>query len=90
MGKEIRFTLTTNGLLLDEETARYLDETMFNLVLSLDGRQSINDHVRVSARGKGVYEVIVPRLKQMVELREERQYYVRGLIPPITRTSLPM
>ncbi|NLJ86128.1 MAG: thioether cross-link-forming SCIFF peptide maturase [Firmicutes bacterium] len=78
MGKEIRFTLTTNGLLLDEETARYLDETMFNLVLSLDGRQSINDHVRVSARGKGVYEVIVPRLKQMVELREERQYYVRG------------
>lgn len=77
-GKEIRFTLTTNGLLLDEETADYLNDKMFNLVLSLDGRPAINDRMRVAKDGSSVYDVIVPRIRRMAELRGPRQYYVRG------------
>jgi uncharacterized protein len=77
-GKEIRFTLTTNGLLLDEETAVYLNEKMFNLVLSLDGRPAINDHMRVALDGSSVYDTILPWLKRVAELRQDRQYYVRG------------
>lgn len=78
MGKDIRFTLTTNGMLLDEDTADYLDKTMFNVVLSLDGRPVVNDRMRVAPRGGKVYETILPRLKYMAQLRQERQYYVRG------------
>ncbi|NMB24440.1 MAG: thioether cross-link-forming SCIFF peptide maturase [Firmicutes bacterium] len=78
MGKEIRFTLTTNGMLLDEETADYLDRTMFNIVLSLDGRRVVNDRLRIAPRGVKVYDTVLPRLKHMAKLRQERQYYVRG------------
>ena len=78
MGKEIRFTLTTNGLLLDEDTASYLDQTMFNVVLSLDGRPAVNDLLRVTPKGAGTYKTILPRLQHMAQLRQDRQYYVRG------------
>ena len=77
-GKEIRFTLTTNGLLLDEETAHYLNEKMFNLVLSLDGRSGTNDRMRVALDGSSVYDTILPSFQRMAELRQARQYYVRG------------
>lgn len=77
-GKEVRFTLTTNGLLLDEETAHYLNEKMFNLVLSLDGRSETNDRMRVALDGSSVYDTILPSFQRMAELRQARQYYVRG------------
>ncbi|NMB46334.1 MAG: thioether cross-link-forming SCIFF peptide maturase [Firmicutes bacterium] len=77
-GKDIRFTLTTNGLLLNEETAAYLNDKMFNLVLSLDGRPAVNDRMRVAINGDSVYETIMPGLQQMAELRQDKQYYVRG------------
>ncbi|NMB12871.1 MAG: thioether cross-link-forming SCIFF peptide maturase [Firmicutes bacterium] len=77
-GKEIRFTLTTNGLLLDEETAGYLNEKMFNLVLSLDGRPTVNDYMRVALDGESVYDAVLPWLRRVAALRQTRQYYVRG------------
>lgn len=77
-GKDIRFTLTTNGLLLDEDTAQYLNEKMFNLVLSLDGRPETNDKMRVALDGSSVYDTILPSLQRMAKLRQARQYYVRG------------
>jgi len=77
-GKEIRFTLTTNGMLLDDETAAYLNDKMFNLVLSLDGRPEVNDRMRTSLDGNSVYDTVLPRFQQMAKLRGERQYYVRG------------
>ncbi|NLY29801.1 MAG: thioether cross-link-forming SCIFF peptide maturase [Firmicutes bacterium] len=77
-GKEIRFTLTTNGMLLDAETAAYLNDNMFNLVLSLDGRPEVNDRMRLSLDGTSVYNTILPRFQEIAELRGDRQYYVRG------------
>ena len=77
-GKEIRFTLTTNGMLLDAETAAYLNDNMFNLVLSLDGRPEVNDRMRLSLDGTSVYNIILPRFQEIAELRGDRQYYVRG------------
>ena len=77
-GKELRFTLTTNGMLLDDETAAYLNEKMFNLVLSLDGRREVNDRMRLSLDGSSVYDTVLPRFQKMAQLRGDRQYYVRG------------
>jgi len=77
-GKEIRFTLTTNGMLLDDETAVYLNDKMFNLVLSLDGRREVNDRMRLSLDGSSVYDTVLPRFQQLAKLRGDRQYYVRG------------
>lgn len=78
-GKHFRFTMTTNGVLLDEEKQRYLNENMDNVVLSLDGRPSVNDEMRKTVSGTGSYEVIVPRFKQLVDARDpEKDYYVRG------------
>ncbi len=77
-GKEIRFTLTTNGMLLDDDTAAYLNEKMFNLVLSLDGRREVNDRMRVSPNGVSVYDAVLPRFRRLAQIRGDRQYYVRG------------
>lgn len=77
--KNIRFTMTTNATLLNEEIMEYLDKNMGNIVLSIDGRKEVNDKVRVRADGSGSYESILPKIKKMVEMRgKERQYYARG------------
>lgn len=77
-GKNFRFTLTTNGMLLDEETMVWLDENMHNIVLSIDGRPEVNDAMRRRVDGTGSYERILPKIRRMVELRGDRSYYVRG------------
>jgi uncharacterized protein len=77
--KVIRFTMTTNSTLLNDEIIRYIDENMGNIVLSIDGRKEVNDKVRVRADGTGSYDAILPKIKKMVENRDKtKQYYVRG------------
>lgn len=77
-GKNFRFTMTTNGVLLNDEIIDYLNEHMYNVVLSLDGRPEVNDHMRPTANGKGSYDVILPKFKKLVEKRGGKQYYIRG------------
>lgn len=77
-GKTFLFTLTTNGVLLTEETAKWLNDEMENVVLSLDGRKEVHDGVRKTVNGKGSYEVIIENLKRFVKMRGEKHYYVRG------------
>jgi uncharacterized protein len=77
--KVIRFTMTTNATLLNDEIMEYIDKQMGNIVLSIDGRKSVNDKVRVRADGSGSYDKILPKIKTMVEKRDKsKQYYVRG------------
>ncbi|MHB9940692.1 thioether cross-link-forming SCIFF peptide maturase [Clostridium sporogenes] len=77
--KIIRFTMTTNGTLLNKEIMEYLDKNMGNIVLSIDGRKEINDNVRVRVDGSGSYDFILPKIKEMVEMRDKtKQYYARG------------
>ncbi|SFA76868.1 thioether cross-link-forming SCIFF peptide maturase [Clostridium frigidicarnis] len=77
--KNIRFTMTTNATLLDEEKMEYLDKNMGNIVLSIDGRKEVNDKVRVRCDGSGSYDSILPKIKEMVSKRDKsKQYYVRG------------
>lgn len=77
-GKEIRFTITTNGVLLDAKTAAYLNDTMFNIILSLDGRPEVNDRMRLAPGGRSTYREVLPRFLHMAHLRGNRLYYVRG------------
>ena len=79
-GKNMRFTITTNGLLLNDEIIDYVNENMHNVVLSLDGRKSVNDNMRITAiNDKGSYDVIVPKMQKLVEKRpKDKYYYVRG------------
>ena len=77
--KNIRFTMTTNGTLLNEDTMKFLDEEMGNIILSIDGRKCVNDSVRVRADESGCYDTILPKIKEMVKNRDKsKQYYVRG------------
>ncbi|MEW8956497.1 thioether cross-link-forming SCIFF peptide maturase [Clostridium sp.] len=77
--KNIRFTMTTNATLLDEEKMEYLDKNMGNIILSIDGRKSVNDKVRIRVDGSGSYDSILPKIKEMVKRRDKsKQYYVRG------------
>jgi len=77
--KIIRFTMTTNATLLNNEIMEYIDKEMGNIVLSIDGRKNVNDNVRVKKDGTGSYEKILPKIKAMVEKRDKtKQYYVRG------------
>lgn len=77
-GKKFRFTITTNGLLLDEEKIEYINREMSNVVLSLDGRKAVNDRLRITDTGKGCYDIIVPKYKKLVDGRGDKDYYVRG------------
>ncbi|HQD72399.1 MAG: thioether cross-link-forming SCIFF peptide maturase [Clostridiales bacterium] len=77
-GKNFRFTLTTNGLLLNDEIIDYLNREMYNLVLSLDGRKEVNDKLRPTRSGSGSYDIIVPKYQKLIEKRGDGQYYVRG------------
>lgn len=76
--KNFRFTLTTNGVLLDEEVMDFANKEMYNVVLSLDGRKETNDRMRVSRNGKGSYDLIVSKFKEMVKRRGDKEYYIRG------------
>lgn len=78
--KNFRFTITTNGVALDDEIIEYINENMSNVVLSLDGRKSINDEMRPAPNGKGSFDVIVPKFQKLVEDRRPtgKDYYVRG------------
>lgn len=79
--KNFRFTITTNGLLLDDDKIAYINREMSNMVLSLDGRQDVNDRVRARVDGRGCYDKIVPNYQRLVEARrksDKREYYVRG------------
>jgi uncharacterized protein len=79
-GKHIRFTLTTNGLLLDDEITAFLNEHMDNVILSVDGRPEVNDRVRRTVSGDGTYEHIIGKLLKFAKEREKsgKLHYVRG------------
>ena len=77
-GKNIRFTLTTNGLLLDDEKIEYINEVMDNVVLSIDGRKHINDKMRPNISGGGSYDIITPKFKKLAETRKDKPFYFRG------------
>ncbi len=77
-GKTISFTLTTNGLALNDDICAYLNDNMKNVVISLDGRKEIHDALRKTIGGKGSFDIIMPKLKRFVELRGEKDHYVRG------------
>ncbi len=76
--KNIRFTLTTNGVLLDDEVTEFCNKEMHNVVLSLDGRKDVHDRFRVDHAGRGSYEKILPKFLDFVEKRGDKSYYVRG------------
>ena len=80
-GKNFRFTMTTNGVLLDDEKIDYINKEMVNCVLSLDGRKEVNDRIRVTPNDKGSYDTIVPKFQKLVNSRKNENrtdYYVRG------------
>ncbi len=77
-GKNFRFTLTTNGVLLDDEVADFCNREMNNVVLSLDGRREVHDRFRKHCDGRGSYDEIVPKFRRFVERRGGKSYYVRG------------
>ena len=81
-GKNIRFTLTTNGLLLDDEKTEFINEYMDNVILSIDGRPEVNDRMRKTVSGEGAYDHIAGKLVRFAEARKRNRanplYYVRG------------
>ena len=77
--KKFKFTITTNGVLLDDENMAYIDENMDNVVLSLDGRKCVNDNMRRTVNDKGSFDIIIDKIKKMAAMREgKKDYYVRG------------
>ncbi len=76
--KKFRFTLTTNGVLLNDEIMEFCNKEMSNVVLSLDGRQAVNDKMRPFRNGKGSYELIVPKFQKFAKERGDKDYFVRG------------
>lgn len=77
-GKHFRFTLTTNGVLLNDEVQDFVNREMDNVVLSLDGRKEVNDRMRPFRNGKGSYDLIVPKFQKLAESRNQEKYYIRG------------
>lgn len=76
--KCFRFTLTTNGMLVDDEVIEFSNREMDNVVMSLDGRKEINDHFRKTAGGVGSFDIIVPKFVKFAKARGEKDYYIRG------------
>lgn len=76
--KRFRFTITTNGMLLDDDKIAFINQEMSNVVLSVDGRKEINDQVRKRVDGSGCYDKIMPAFKKLVAARGDKEYYVRG------------
>ncbi|MBQ3331014.1 MAG: thioether cross-link-forming SCIFF peptide maturase [Ruminococcus sp.] len=77
-GKNFRFTLTTNGVLLDDEVIDFANKECHNVVLSLDGRKEVHDRLRKTVSGGGSYDIIVPKFQHFVERRGSKGYYIRG------------
>ena len=77
-GKNFRFTLTTNGVLIDDDVIDFANRECANVVLSLDGRKEIHDRFRVDYAGNGSFDRIVPKFRKLVEAREGKNYYMRG------------
>ena len=77
-GKRFLFTTTTNGVLLDDDAIKFLNEEMENVVLSLDGRKEVHDLVRKTVNGKGSFDVVIEKIKKFVRSRGDKHYYVRG------------
>jgi len=77
-GKNIRFTLTTNGIGITDDVIDFCNEEMHNVVLSLDGRKETNDRFRVDLKGNGSYDTIVPKFQKFVSRRGNKSYYMRG------------
>lgn len=76
--KKFRFTLTTNGVLLNDEIMEFANREMANVVLSIDGRKEVNDKMRPFGNGSGSYDLIVPKFQKLAESRNQTNYYVRG------------
>jgi len=76
--KNFRFTLTTNGMLIDDEVIDFVNWEMSNVVLSLDGRKEVHDRHRKDYAGNGSWDVIVPKFQKLVKARGGRNYYIRG------------
>lgn len=87
--KEFKFTITTNGVLLNDENIKFINENMYNVVLSCDGRPSVHDNMRPFPNAKGTYDFIMPKFKKLVEeripKRGNKSYYIRGTF---TRNNL--
>lgn len=76
--KNFRFTLTTNGVLLDDEVMEFANREMANVVLSIDGRKEVHDKMRPFRKGAGSYDMIVPKFQKLADSRNQERYYVRG------------
>lgn len=77
-GKSIHFTMTTNGVLLGEENRRWLNENMFNVVISIDGRPEVHDKLRVTPNHKGCQALVLENAKEFRKIRGDKSYYIRG------------
>ncbi len=92
--KNFRFTLTTNGMLIDDDVINFANKECHNVVLSLDGRKEVHDRLRKTVSGKGSYDTIVPKFKRLVESRGNKGYYMRGTFthhnPDFTKDILHM
>ena len=76
--KHFRFTLTTNGLLLDDPIMEFANREMDNVVMSIDGRREVHDYMRPTRNGKPSYDIILPKFQKFAESRNQQRYYVRG------------
>ena len=76
--KHFRFTLTTNGVLLNDDIMEFANKEMDNVVLSIDGRKEVHDRMRPFRKGAGSYDLIVPKFQKLAESRNQERYYVRG------------
>ena len=77
-GKKFRFTITTNGLLLNDDSIEFINKEMHNCVLSTDGRREVNDRLRVDWGGSGCYDRIIPKFQKLVSGRGNKDYYARA------------
>lgn len=77
-GKNFRFTITTNGMLLTDDKIDFINKEMYNVVLSVDGRRNVNDRMRKKTDGSGSYDYFMPKYKRFVAARGDKEYYVRG------------
>ena len=83
--KHFRFTVTTNGVLLNDDIQEFINKEMDNVVISLDGRKEVNDRMRPFRNGKGSYDLIVPKFQKLADSRNQERYYIRGTF---TRNNL--
>ena len=85
--KKFRFTLTTNGVLLDDDIIAFANKEMANIVLSVDGRKEVHDKMRPMAGGQGSYDLIIPKFQKVAESRNQTNYYVRGTFTHFNKDS---